>query len=418
MADMAQCANYSVIDLFSGCGGFSLGVKNAGLNVVAAIDNDTHAVQTYKKNFPSDISVLKENLWKFNPADLEMKINRKTVDVIIGGPPCQGFSTARQVDGANHGIRLVGDERRQLFRKYFGFVGHFRPKVFVMENVRGIRSAEQGKIFDAILKKADVLGYEVDQNLVSAWKFGVPQKRIRQIFFGVRKDLPSFSMEQWLKSTHASTGEAGYGELKDAVTLWEAIGDLPVLRAGKIAEKYNIPRRKEHRRRYGRRYLDSVLEVAKATSLTAHIARYHSDRDLRDFARLHEGETSARAIARGEEMEFPYKREIFKDRYTRQRRDRLCSTIVAHLSRDGLMFIHPTQTRSLTPREAARIQSFPDWFVFPVPRTCQYRLIGDAVPPLLAQAIGRGIKNYLDWCKKQRRNRSRAAPLLRAVGGA
>jgi DNA (cytosine-5)-methyltransferase 1 len=116
---------------------------------------------------------------------------------------------------------------------------------------------------------------------------------------------------------------------------------------------------------------------------------------LRDFKRIHEGETADAAIARGEKMEFPYDRNVFLDRYTRQHRERLCSTIVAHLSKDGLMFIHPTQNRSLTPREAARVQTFPDWFQFPVARTHQFRIIGNAVPPLVAEAVGCEIKEFL-----------------------
>src|SRR4029453_19074563 len=110
---------------------------------------------------------------------------------------------------------------------------------------------------------------------------------------------------------------------------------------------------------------------------------------------LKEGETSLQAINRGEHMEFPYDRESFKDRYTRQHRNEPCSTIVAHLSKDGLMFIHPTQKRSLTPREAARIQSFPDWFQFPVVRTQQFRVIGNAVPPLVAEAVGGEVLAFL-----------------------
>jgi DNA (cytosine-5)-methyltransferase 1 len=135
--------------------------------------------------------------------------------------------------------------------------------------------------------------------------------------------------------------------------------------------------------------------VDRSESLTAHIARPHSERDLRDFDRLREGETSKNAIARGEQMEFPYDRTHFKDRYTKQHRDELCSTIVAHLSKDGLMFIHPTQRRSLTVREAARIQTFPDWFQLPSSPTIAFRLVGNAVPPLLSQAVGRGLKQYL-----------------------
>jgi DNA (cytosine-5)-methyltransferase 1 len=138
-----------------------------------------------------------------------------------------------------------------------------------------------------------------------------------------------------------------------------------------------------------------VLEVSLARVLTGHVARPHSDRDLRDFSKLMEGENSGQAIRRGISFEFPYDKASFRDRYTRQHRNELCSTIVAHLSKDGLMFIHPTQNRSLTPREAARVQSFPDWFEFPTSQTHQFKLIGNAVPPLVAEALGNAIDSYL-----------------------
>jgi DNA (cytosine-5)-methyltransferase 1 len=125
------------------------------------------------------------------------------------------------------------------------------------------------------------------------------------------------------------------------------------------------------------------------------VARPHSARDLRDFEKLREGENSKEAMKRGVKFEFPYDKETFKDRYTRQHRNEPCSTIVAHMSKDGLMFIHPTQNRSLTAREAARVQSFPDWFGFPVSRTQQLRLIGNAVPPLVGEAVGNAVTNYL-----------------------
>jgi DNA (cytosine-5)-methyltransferase 1 len=137
------------------------------------------------------------------------------------------------------------------------------------------------------------------------------------------------------------------------------------------------------------------LEVHRAKLLTAHRARPHSARDLRDFRRLREGENSARAMRRGVTFEFPYDKGSFKDRYTRQARRALCSTVVAHLSKDGLMFVHPTQCRSLTPREAARVQTFPDWFTFPVARTHQFRLIGNAVPPIVGEAVGIAVRATL-----------------------
>ncbi len=141
------------------------------------------------------------------------------------------------------------------------------------------------------------------------------------------------------------------------------------------------------------------MEVGKSAKLTAHRARPHNAQDLRDFARLREGEHSGEAEARGEKMEFTYTRSCFTDRYKRQHREDPCSTIVAHLSKDGLGFIHPTQNRSLTPREAARVQSFPDWFKFPVARTHQFRLIGNAVPPLVGEAVAEEIREFLIGAK-------------------
>jgi len=183
--------------------------------------------------------------------------------------------------------------------------------------------------------------------------------------------------------------------------LWDAIGDLPPLAAGSGDEErdYDPTRRAAHLAQRGaaaRHYLESVLEISRAAKLTAHRARPHNEQDLRDFARVREGEHSGEAEKRGEKMEFTYKRTCFEDRYKRQHRERLCSTIVAHLSKDGLGFVHPTQNRSLTPREAARVQSFPDWFTFPVTRTHQFRIIGNAVPPLVAEAVGLEIRAFLD----------------------
>ena len=387
---------YSAIDLFSGCGGFSLGIENAGFSVAAAIDNDQCAVETYQANFPDTELILKKDLQTFAPLKLSRLMGKKTIDVIIGGPPCQGFSLARKVDGSNHGDSIVRDARRFLFRNFLEYVKYFRPKIFLMENVRGIKTAGQRKIFNDILIGAKQHGYQVDETLVRAWEFGVPQKRIRQIFVGVHADLPKFNIGDWLKLTHANLAQKNTEKLKSPVTLWEAIGDLPTLRPGEEKNTYDMSRRKTQFSQYGKRYLEDVLNIHESTQLTSHISRAHSERDLRDFKRLKEGESSAQALARGVEMEFPYTREIFKDRYTRQHRNRMSSTIVAHLSKDGLMFIHPTQNRTLTPREAARIQSFPDTFKFPVARTHQYRLIGNAVPPLLGEALGRAVRHYLE----------------------
>lgn len=422
------------IDLFSGCGGFSLGLKRAGFRCLGAIDNDPAAVATYKKNFSRTPNVLQKDLTVFPPRRLAQLLRHQPhVDVIVGGPPCQGFSKVRKVDGSNHGRRPIADPRRSLYKEFLRYVRYFRPRVFVMENVPGIKSAAGGKFFTRVQAEARKLGYRVHWEDICAWHFGVPQKRIRHLIIGTRSELPVFSSQQFMAQTHGdfprqeingiqrgdnlnsrSAGASGRRRRKKPVTLWEAIGDLPPLQAGtgKNESEYDVERHAAHLARYGGRYLKNVIEAPRANKkLNNHVARPHSERDLRDFARLREGEHSAQAIARGERMEFPYDRDQFKDRYTRQHRNRLCSTILAHLGKDGLMFIHPTQNRSLTPREAARVQSFPDWFKFPSARTQAYQLIGNAVPPLVGEAIGRAVRRYIAYTNRLTRP-ARRRPLI------
>jgi len=376
------------LDLFSGCGGFSLGMKRAGFRILAAIDFNPEAICVFKKNFPEVEHILCRDITSFPPQSLADLIGANEVDVIVGGPPCQGFSTVRQRDGANNGPRMVEDARRHLYQEFLRYVGFFRPKVFVMENVLGIKSAAGGKYFTRVQQETRTMGYRVHPKVEKAFTLGVPQKRQRQLIIGTRLDLPEYFSGDLQRVPRA----------KAFPTLGEAICDLPSVRAGGGSEDadYDMERRKVHVAKYGRRYLYGTLEVQRAAKLTAHRARPHSLRDLRDFARLREGEHCAQAMKRGETFEFPYDRGTFKDRYTRQHRNESCSTIVAHLSKDGLMFIHPTQNRTLTPREAARVQSFPDWFEFPVARTHQFRVIGNAVPPLVAEAIGVALKSYLE----------------------
>lgn len=385
------------IDLFSGCGGFSLGLEWAGLQCLAAIDFNESAIETFRRNHPEVPHALVRNLTDFHPEELDKLLGSQRVDLIIGGPPCQGFSKARQVDGANHGGRLIHDPRRDLYKEFLRYVTFYQPSVFVMENVPGIRSAAGGEFFTKVQVESRELGYRVIPYEVRAWRFGVPQKRIRQLIIGTRRELPYFVPDRYIRPTHADPDAEGLEGLQPAVTLGEAIGDLPEIFAGdeNYERRYDIELRKAHVKRYGRRYICDVLQAHRAKRLTGHFARAHSLRDMRDFCRLREGETSRQALKRGVEMEFPYDRESFKDRYTKQHRDRLCSTIVAHLKKDGLMFIHPTQTRSLTPREAARIQSFPDTFVFPEAVTHCYPQIGNAVPPLVGKALGLAIADYV-----------------------
>ncbi|MCC5878239.1 MAG: DNA cytosine methyltransferase [Candidatus Sumerlaeia bacterium] len=403
------------LDLFCGCGGFSLGMIRAGFHVLAAIDFNPQAIAAARENLGdggtlAKVSkklnpikhILNEDITKFTPKELEKIIGTNSVDVIVGGPPCQGFSNARQRDGANHGTRrLVEDERRQLYQEFFRFVDHFRPRIFVMENVLGIRSAAGGEYYTRVRSEASQLGYRVRPQIEDAYRLGVPQKRRRLLFVGVLEDLPIyFPPEVQPVEDRAVSG----------TNLGAALGDLPKLKAGDGVHNadYDHDLRKKALEKYSDadNYLHKVLEIDKAKDLNAHVARPHNETDIKCFKSLKEGENSATALRRNPDLKFPYNRDNFKDRYTRQHMNKPCSTIVAHLSKDGLMFIHPKEHRSLTPREAARIQSFPDWFIFPEARTHSFRMIGNAVPPLVAEAVGIEIREQLKALGANRNKKS------------
>jgi DNA (cytosine-5)-methyltransferase 1 len=146
------------IDLFCGCGGFSLGLKRAGFRCLAAIDFNEEAIEVFRVNFPDVPHVLWDDLTEYTPRQLSARLGIDRIDVIVGGPPCQGFSTVRQVDAANHGTRVRRDKRRYLFRAFLDYVEHFQPRVFVMENVLGIQSAAKGKFFTMVQYEARNLG--------------------------------------------------------------------------------------------------------------------------------------------------------------------------------------------------------------------------------------------------------------------
>ena len=251
-------------------------MQRAGFRVLAAIDFNPDAVATFRENLPTVPHALERDLTAYPPAELAKLIGAAKVDVIVGGPPCQGFSTARQRDGANHGDRrLVPDARRHLYREFLRYVEHFQARIFVMENVLGIRSAAGGEYFTAVQKEARQLGYRVHGQIEDAWELGVPQKRRRQLFIGVRGDLPGYFLPEIQPAPRA----------EPRIWLGAAIGDLPILRAGGGEDErdYDLERRAEHLKHQGntaRNYLHQVLEISRATKLTNHVARPHSERDL------------------------------------------------------------------------------------------------------------------------------------------
>jgi DNA (cytosine-5)-methyltransferase 1 len=382
------------IDVFSGCGGLSYGLEMAGLDCLAAIDFNSIAIETFNLNHNHRVG-LERDLTQFEPHELAEIMGANEIDLVVGGPPCQGFSKARTQGGGNFGKEFAEDPRRDLYKRFLRFVEFFKPKTFVMENVLGINSMGSGIYLTKIQEASRALGYSVAPVQLNCWEFGVPQKRVRQLFIGTRVGLPLFMPTRYLMKTHST--DAASSSLEPVVNLGEAICDLPPLKAndGAIESTYDFAVRKKHLKEYGGRYVIDLMQADRAKKLTWHVSRPHSERDLRDFLLLREGENSKGAIARGEVMETPYSMVSFADKYKRQSRFELCSTIVAHLKKDGLMFIHPTQNRSLTPREAARVQSFPDTFQFSGQRGSVYEQIGNAVPPIAGRAIGYAIKAYL-----------------------
>lgn len=201
------------IDLFSGCGGFSLGLEWAGLTCKAAVDFNEPAIETFRRNHPHVPHVLVRDLTRFGPKDLDKLLGSDRVDVVVGGPPCQGFSRARQVDGANHGGRLVHDARRDLYKEFLRFVKYYQPRVFVMENVPGMKSAAGGEFFTRVQVESRELGYRVIPYEVEAWRFGVPQKRVRQLIIGTRRELaaapPLAGSAHWQSGPKETSGPTG-----------------------------------------------------------------------------------------------------------------------------------------------------------------------------------------------------------------
>ena len=230
------------LDLFCGCGGFSLGMQRAGFKILAAIDFNEEAITTFKANFPN-ILCFRKDLTKFSPNELAKKLGVNRVDVIVGGPPCQGFSSVRQVNAANHGSRVRKDKRRWLYRSFLEYVSAFQPKVFVMENVMGIQSAAKGKFFTLVQSDARQLGYRVHPQVEEAWKLGVPQKRRRQLIIGVRNEVPGYFSSDLSPAKRSSA----------MTVLWDAIGDLPPVAAGDGSEEcdYDIIDAVRRERRQG-----------------------------------------------------------------------------------------------------------------------------------------------------------------------
>ena len=365
------------IDLFAGCGGLSLGFKQAGVEISLASDFKEYAAQTYQNFFNEefivdDILSLEEKNWA------KIKGFRNKIDIIAGGPPCQGFSNANRQ-------RIKDDPRNKLYRSFMSCINFIQPELVLMENVRGIK-----KIGSRIIKEFYDIGYRGEFYQLNAKDFGIPQNRERVffLFFNEKRfdniDERLFKFTQLLESKKSKS---------EPTNLKNALYGLPKLQAktkknsttyeSKENGFYEICSNKTNN------YL-KLINGNKKGKIFNHMARYNNPRDIEIFGLLPQGENSLHESIR-HLMPYKTRDHIFKDKYYKLDENKVCKTITAHMSFDCNMYIHPTQARGLTPREAARVQSFPDNFEFMGPYTKWYEQIGNAVPPLLAKKIGEAI---------------------------
>ncbi len=385
------------IDLFSGAGGLSAGVEAAGWAVAAAIDNNPLALETHRHNFPG----LALDLDLGEPAARETLIKLfkdVPVDLVAGGPPCQPFSRAGRSkirSLVEAGVRDARDQRRDLWSAFLEVTLRLRPRVVLMENVPDMGLGDDFRVIRIMVDDLERAGYVTKVELVDAWRFGVPQHRKRLILLA-RRDGHEFSWPE---------------EQTSVTTLRQSIGDLPRLGATTGAREmaYVSPAETPT---FGIR----MREGATPGVLHDHMTRAVRSDDLEVF-KLMDSTTLYSDIPKDLRR---YKTDSFDDKYKRLDWDGVSRSITAHIAKDGYWYIHPEEHRTLTVREAARIQTFPDAFRFSGTRSDAFRQIGNAVPPLLGEAAalalspqsrppGSGPVDWLaarrsltKWAKKQR----------------
>ena len=363
-----------LIDLFSGCGGLSLGFQQAGFEIVAAYDNWQPAIDIYRANF--DHPIYKRDLAR---EDIVEELTALHPDIIIGGPPCQGFSMANRQ-------RIIDDPRNNLYRQFLIFLKHIRPCFFIMENVKGMMNKinEIKENFNAALG-AD---YQYDFAILKAQDFGVPQNRERFIMIGNRMGIPPRDIFEEI-----------YKFKRKPFTLHDALVGLPHLASKKEKGAKGIECAESGFTVCDYEYIYNdfyhfINGDKKLHKLYNHKNRYNNKRDLEIYRRLPQGANSLHeSIA--DIMPYKNRNGIFKDKYFKLDKTQICKTITSHMKFDCNMYIHPWEARGLSPREAARIQTFPDDYVFTGSQNMWYAQIGNAVPVKLAKAIGLAIMKFI-----------------------
>jgi len=369
-----------MVDLFCGAGGLSLGFSQEGFSTALANDIEPCCVDTYAHNHPEtprdhivlgDIRLVTDHL--------EELLKDKSIDIVVGGPPCQGFSMANRQ-------RLIDDPRNHLYKSYVDIVNRIKPKFFVMENVKGMLS-----VADQVKEDFRNIGYSVECHILNAKDYGVPQNRERLIYIGNRLNIDNeiifeeiFRLSKKIKKHVLSDAIFGLRSLE--ASRIKNSTEIGSEKTGYVIEKNNSSKSNS--------YIDLINQGKSNSLVFNHKARYNNDRDIEIYGRMYQGDKSDDPKIADI---MPYKRRngIFKDKYFKLEENKVSKTITAHMKFDCNMYIHPTQARGLTPREAARIQSYPDDYFFRGAYTKTYMQIGNSVPPLLGRAIAKIIKKHI-----------------------
>ena len=405
---MAQNTNknrkFNFIDLFAGCGGLSEGFYRQGFKAVAHVEIDHSACETLRERMRYygyknvEREVVEGDITSDDIIDrIEKAVKGRKVDIIIGGPPCQAYSTAGRVRDK---VGMEKDARNFLFESYVKILEYYKPKLFVFENVTGLLSATvKGKPILPMVLSALGKSYNISNDLkkivFNTSNYGVPQIRKRVILMGIRKDIDRLEISDLydsIKMTHydPEMPEDERGNLKRFVDVHDALSDLPKVYPGQDAstEEFDYPCDNDFLRAIGKPGIHPLMD---------HICRKHNDKDRERFRVMIANHWSFGEMRRARpDLEHEHAR-VFDNSYVVQWWDLPSKTILAHIHKDGFQFIHPDydQARTFTVREAARIQSFPDDFVFCGSRGDKYKQIGNAVPCLFAEALAKAAKQAL-----------------------
>lgn len=338
----------TVIDLFSGAGGFHIGFERAGYNVALCIDNNAQVEKTHKSNY-DNIPFFNGDMRQLSGAQVLNMAHLNDVDVLIGGPPCQGFSTIGKRISSDPNKRYSKDDRNDLVFEYIRLLKEIRPKFFVMENVKGLTSINKGLFFEAVIQEYKKLSeYQFDYTIINVADYGVPQIRKRTLIIGNRLGIhPDFPLP-----THSENGENGLEKWNNC---WNSILDL--------------------------------VDIKEDRALN-HVPLRHTEKIIERYKYIPEG-------GRLPEDKLPANlyRKNFGNTYKRLDRSRPALTMVPG---NDAFPIHPVLNRSLTVREAARIQTFPDTIIFEGNRRQQGYQVGNAVPPQFSEILALHIKKELD----------------------